>query len=77
MTEEHKREQEPWYPTIERKPLFNPFANLLDRTSESDDPVKLPELEGEEEASVAADRVERETPPCAEPAPAAEIKPAK
>ena len=77
MMEEHKRDQEPWYPKIEHEPLLNPFENPLDRTSESDNPVKLAEPDAEEEASVAGDRVERETPPSAESAPAAEIKPAE
>jgi hypothetical protein len=30
MTEKHTHEEKPWSPTIEREPLFNPFANPQD-----------------------------------------------
>ena len=59
MTEERKREQKPWYPTIEREPLF---YNVETGPNLSDDkPVLLEDAEGGENDSVAGDQPVRET----------------
>lgn len=59
MTEERKHEQKPWYPTIEREPLF---YNVETGPNLSDDkPVLLEDAEGGENDSVAGDQPVRET----------------
>jgi hypothetical protein len=78
MTEERKREQKPWYPTIEREPELNPFVSPQHSSDELDNPVFLENAEdeeNEENESVASDRVVPETIRST-PAIAA-IKPAK
>ena len=57
MTEEYKPEREPWAPTIERLPLFNPFENFLNRTGEPANRVVLPELDVVEDEPVGDDGV--------------------
>ena len=49
MTEEHKREQKPWYPTIERMPEIRDVENWQNRSS-GDDRVLLEDAEVEESA---------------------------
>lgn len=73
MTEERKREQKPWYPTIERKPLLynvETGPNLSD-----DNPVLLEDAEVGEDESVAGDQLIRET--AHSTAPIEATKPAK
>jgi hypothetical protein len=75
MTEEHKREHQPWTATIEGEPLLNAFTNPLSDTGEPHNPVLLENLDGEGEESVGGDPVVPETIPPA--VPVAEIKPAQ
>jgi hypothetical protein len=60
MTEERKREQKPWYPTIERMPEIHNVENWQSR-SVSDDPVLLEDAEVEEDGSITGDSVVRGT----------------
>jgi hypothetical protein len=74
MTEERKREQKPWYPTIERMPEIHNVEDWQNRSV--DDNSVLPEdTEAEEIESVTSDRVALET--VGSPVPIAPIKPAK
>ncbi len=77
MVEDHKRDQEPWHPLIEREPQLNPFANVLSPSGESDHPVSLPELDAEEETSVAGVQAESKAASSEEPVPVEEIRPAQ
>lgn len=52
VEEKHKSDQDPWYPTIEREPLLNPFANPLSRIGGSDNPAPSAEFNVEDEAAV-------------------------
>jgi hypothetical protein len=74
MTRERKREQKPWYPTIERMPEFYNVETWQNR-SVDDDPVLLEDVEAGENESVTDGRVARET--VGSPAPIAPIEPAK
>jgi hypothetical protein len=76
MTEEHKREQKPWTPTIEGEPLLNAFANPLNDTAGvPHNPVLLDEVDAEGEESSGSDpAVSAETPAAV---PVAQIKPAQ
>jgi hypothetical protein len=74
MTHERKREQKPWYPTIERMPEFYNVETWQNR-SVDDDPVLLEDAEAGENESVTGDRVARDT--VGSPAPIAPIEPAK
>jgi len=73
MTEEHKREQKPWYPTIERMPEIRDVETWQNRSS-GDDRVLLEDAEVEENEP-ADDPDVRETVGSAESI--APIKPAK
>jgi hypothetical protein len=53
MTEEHKREQKPWYPKIEREPELNPFVSPQHRSDELDKPVSLADPEDDESEAEA------------------------
>jgi hypothetical protein len=75
MTEERKPEQDPWYPTIRREPLFYSFAHPQHGTGEPDNPVSLEKLDAEEEEPVRNDRVVREAIPSE--VPSAPIKSAE
>ncbi len=75
MAEERKPEQEPWYPTIRREPLFYSFAHPQHGTAEPDNPVSLGKLDAEEEQPVRNDGVVREAIPSE--VPSAPIKPAE
>lgn len=57
MTTEHRHEEKPWQPMIERQPELNPFVNSLDRTGQLENPPPLPDIEVEEGASAEAERV--------------------
>ena len=72
MTEERKREQRPWYPTIERMPEIRDVETWQNRSS-GDDRVLLEDTEVEENAS-AGDPDVREA--AASSASIAPIKPA-
>ena len=45
MTGERKHLEKPWQPTIQREPMFNPFANPQDRTGELENPPPLEDHE--------------------------------
>jgi hypothetical protein len=74
MTQERKREQKPWYPTIERMPEIHNVEDWQNR-SVDDNPVLLEDAEAEEYESMTGDRVALET--VGSPAPIAPTKPAK
>jgi hypothetical protein len=74
MTQERKREQKPWYPTIERMPEIHNVEDWQNR-SVDDNPVLLEGAEAEENESMTGDRVALET--VGSPAPIAPTKPAK
>ena len=74
MTHERKREQKPWYPTIERMPEIHNVEDWQDR-SVDDYPVLLEDAKAGENESVTGDRLARET--VGSPAPIALIEPAK
>ncbi len=57
MTEEHKDEQTPWYPKVDREPLFNSFESPQIPTAELPNPVALA-YEDFEEVEAAAESPE-------------------
>ena len=60
MTEEPKRDQEPWYPRMESMPpLYN--VETWQNLSEDNPVLRLLDAEAEEDESLAGDRVVRET----------------
>jgi hypothetical protein len=61
MTEERKREQAPWYPTIEREPAVNPFVSPQHRSDELDKPIILEDPEAEDDEALVGDRIVRKT----------------
>lgn len=75
MTEDRKPEQEPWYPTIRREPLFYSFAHPQHGTGEPENPVSLQKLDVKDGESVRNDPVAREAIPSE--VPSAPIKPAE
>lgn len=72
MTEERKREQKPWYPTIERMPEIRDVETWQNRSS-GDDRVMLEDTEVEENASAGDPDVRKAAASSASIAP---IKPA-
>jgi hypothetical protein len=74
MTQERKREQKPWYPTIQRMPEIHNVEDWQNRGVD-DNPALLEDAEAEENEPVTGDRIALET--VGSPAPTASIKPAK
>lgn len=48
MTEDHKNEQKPWYPKVDREPLFNSFESPQIPTADAPNPVTLTDEDFEE-----------------------------
>lgn len=74
MTQERKREQKPWYPTIERMAEIHNVEDWQNRGVD-DNPVLLEDAEAEENESVTGVPVALET--VGSPAPIAPTKPEK
>jgi hypothetical protein len=48
MTEERNDEQKPWYPKVDREPLFNSFESPQIPTADAPNPVALTDEDFEE-----------------------------